>query len=307
MKKLIVLDIPYADSNWHLTAGDHNTVFSDIMDWKTERRATDDYELLGVYSKAGVPFEIVKADKDNHGELENWQSVPLDVAEKVRDNVKAGNGILIPSGFCNYAPAVVGGIQQALGKDKKVGVVWIDAHCDNEVAEENEDGDVRFVALPMSTISGISMHDWGREFCLMTEPVRGDYVLLGDGRRSGDYEYNNLKKANIRRITEEEFEDSALWKQKVQELASKVDAIYLMVDADIMTAECIPAYFRYEPGGHDVTKVMENVRTVMDTGLVAAYSVWCIDFDKFDRKNRIADVTYLNGARVIAAGLENWK
>ena len=52
-----------------------------------------------------------------------------------------------------------------------------------------------------------------------------------------------------------------------------------------------------------MTKVMENVRIVMDTGKVAAFSCFCVDFDKYDQGG---DVTYLNGMRVIGAGLEAW-
>ena len=80
--------------------------------------------------------------------------------------------------------------------------------------------------------------------------------------------------------------------------------MFLMVDADIMNGGCIPAYFCEEPGGHDVRKVMENVRAVMETGKVEAFACFCVDFDKYDEGG---DVTYLNGMRVIGAGLEAWK
>ena len=33
-------------------------------------------------------------------------------------------------GFCTYLPGIVGGIQRALGKYKKLGIVYADAHAE---------------------------------------------------------------------------------------------------------------------------------------------------------------------------------
>ncbi len=47
----------------------------------------------------------------------------------------SGSGLAVAGGFCTYLPGIVGGIQRALGKGKKLGIVYLDAHADIETPE----------------------------------------------------------------------------------------------------------------------------------------------------------------------------
>ena len=231
------------------------------------------------------------------------EAIPLHFAEACRRAAAAGDRILTSSGYCAFAPAVLGGLQQALGPEKKVGLVWVDAHCDNVIVEETERPDLRFVAVPLSTIAGQTMRDWGRDFCRMARPLTAGEILLGDGHCSGAEEYENLARAGIDRVLPAEFADTARWAARVQALADRVDAIYLMVDVDILRNEYIPAYFRPEPGGHALETVLGNVRAVMRTGKVLAFSCFCVDFDKYAQDG---ETTFESGRQIIEAGLAAW-
>lgn len=301
--KLLVLEYPYMYAGWYIDPDNHEKIVSEYKEFTHGRRAIEDYRLCGVYGKAGIPYEVMRIDGSPYPDLEPYQAIPLHFSKVCEQAVSQGKKILISSGYCAFAPAVVGGLQQGLGTDKKIGVIWVDAHCDNVIAESSE-RDLRFVGVPLSTISGQTMKEWGREYCRMDHPCAGEHILVADGRITDQIGLDTLAEANIPRVTEEQFEDSRYWKEQVEKLAGQVDAIFLMVDADIMNSQCIPAYFRQEPGGHDVSKVMENIRIVMDTGKVTAFSCFCVDFDKYEEGG---DVTYLNGMRVIGAGLEAWK
>lgn len=300
---LVVLEYPYQYAAWCIDPDHHETVISERKPFVSGRRATEDYRLCGVYGKAGVPYEIIQIDGSPYPDLEPYQAIPLHFSKVCEEAAREGKKILISSGYCAFAPAVLGGLQQGLGTDKKIGVVWMDAHCDNVIAESSE-RDLRFVGVPLSTIAGQTMEAWGREYCRMDHPCAGEHILVGDGRLTDEEGLRTLAAAGIRRVPEERFEDSEYWKQQIDALADRVDYLFLMVDADIMNGKCIPAYFCPEPGGHDVAKVMENIRIVMNTGKVAAFSCFCIDFDKYEMGR---DITYLNGMRLIGAGLESWK
>lgn len=298
-----VLEYPYAYAAWRLDPADLSRVVSERKPFSGARRSVDDYRLCGAYGKAGLPYSVEEITGEPYPELEPYQAIPLHLAEACRKAIQANKKVLVSSGYCALAPAALGGLQQALGPEKKVGVVWMDAHCDNVIVEESDRSDLRFVAVPMSTIAGQTMQDWGRKYCRMARPCTAEEILLGDGHCSDVEEFENLERAGISRVTPEQFADSAFWQTRVKALADRVDAIYLMVDVDILKFDCIPAYFCYEPGGHDIGTVMENVRTVMRTGKVAAFSCFCVDFDKYDQGG---DITYLNGMRILAAGLEEW-
>ena len=303
MKKLTVLEYPYSYGAWHLSPEDHSHAFSRRTFFTSGRRATEDFRLCGVYSKAGIPWEIHTVTGLEYPDLPPHEAIPLSYARFCQDAAAIGNGILLSSGYCAFAPAVAGGLMRALGPDIRLGIIWIDAHADNKIVETTKSRDLRFVGFPLSAIAGQTMRDWSRQFCLLDQPVDGCRILVSDARCSGQEAMDNLKQAGITMIPSDGFEDPELWKEQVDRLAGRCDAIYLAVDMDILTSESVPAYFRREPGGHTVKKTARNIRTVMNTGKVAAFSCFCIDFDKYEEGG---DVTYLNAMRLIGAGLEAW-
>ncbi len=87
------------------------------------------------------------------------------------------------------------------------------------------------------------------------------------------------------------------------ELAGRTDTIYLSVDADILQSQYVPAYEREIPGGHSIDVVMRNISAVMATGKVNVFSVFCVDFDHYDRQG---EYTYLSGMKLIASRLAGW-
>ena len=154
---LSVLEYPYTYAAWKVDPENHDRAFSERKAFSKERRALEDYHLCGVYHKAGVPFTVTEINGFCHPELEPFQSIPLQLAQECEKAIRAGEKVLIPSGYCALAPAVVGGIQQATGTDKKIGVLWVDAHCDNVIVEKTVRSDLRFVGIPLSTIAGQTM------------------------------------------------------------------------------------------------------------------------------------------------------
>ena len=47
-----------------------------------------------------------------------------------------------------------------------------------------------------------------------------------------------------------------------------------------------------------------NIRIVMETGKVAAFSMFCFDFDRYECGG---EQTYASGMKLIRAGLDSWK
>lgn len=304
MSGLTVLEYPYQYAVWRVDQGNPCKVISERKLFGPGRRAVEDYRLCGVYGKAGLPYRITTVDGKSHPNLLPYEAISLELSERCCDAVKQRNKVLISSGYCALAPAIVGGIQQAIGIDKRIGVVWIDAHGDNRIVSSSTEPEVRFVSFPLSTILGQTMEDWRTHFCKLEKPCSGEQILISDARCGAAQEQEGLRQAGVRWLDELDFEDHMAWKAQVRQLSEEVDAIFLMVDVDIMSSDYVPAYFRQEPGGHSVWTVMRNVQTVMKTGKVAAFACFCVDFDKYEQGG---DVTYLNGMRVIGAGLESWR
>ena len=265
-------------------------------------RDVDYYRSSGVYEAANVPYAVEQVSPGDFP-LENaCFAVCRSFSDRVCSSLRRGRPVLIPSGYCLYAPAIAGGMQRALGADKRIGVVWIDAHSDNRIAEEAT-GPMRFVSLPVSALAGQTYGEWRKDVCGLAEPVAGEHILMADARMRDEVCSRNLADAGITCLSSGEFGDASSWRNAVEKLAEEVDAIYLSVDADILEGEFIPGYIKTVPGGHSLETVGRNVRTVMETGKVLAFSAFCFDFDCYESGG---DITYRSGAALIREALCGW-
>lgn len=303
LKGLSVIECPYCYNRWQVDPTATPYRLSDPVKGFSQRRDVDLYRLCGIYGKTGAPVETVEVDHRRYPDLPPSFAVPRDFSDKVCGALLRGRAVAVAGGYCCYAPAVAGGIQRAIGTDKKLGVVWVDAHADNRIIE-TLNRPTRFVGFPLSALAGQTYPQWRTQGCGLAEPISGQNVLVSDGRLNDPDFDENMRAAGMTHLDAAAFDAEDLWRGAVEELAARVDALYLSVDADILSPEYIPAYEQNEPGGHDIDTVMRNIRLVMETGKVLAYSLFCVDFDHYHQGG---EWTYLSGMKLLAAGLESWR
>lgn len=301
---LTVIECNYRESFWKIDLTGEQPVIHDPIECFQHRRDVDSYKQNKTYETMGVPVEIEEIDYENYKQFRPSDGVMMNYSDLVCQGIEKGNAVLVSTGLCMYAPAIVGGIQRAVGVDKKIGVVWIDAHADNRIAEK---APTSFVGIPLSTICGQTNESWRKSACGLQIPCEGENVLASDIRICDEESLRNMENVNMVHLTSSEFKDKNAWKAAVYALAERVDAIYLSIDMDILRNEFTPAYIKSVPGGHTVEVVMNNVREVTETGKVSAVSLFCCDFDTYDRNPELGELTYQNGARIISAALEGWK
>ena len=306
MKKnsgLSVIECGYCYNQWRFdTSSKERKIISEIKKFK-QPRDVELYHRCGAYSKAGVPWEITEIDYENYRQYEPYVGVMKNFSDAVCQGIKKGNAVLVPTGYCADAPAIAGGIQRGVGTGKKIGVIWIDAHSDNRIIETSQSKDLRFVGIPISVIAGQTFEEWRCSACGLTVPCEGRNMLVSDGRMNDGEFDRNLEQAGIKKLAGPGFDDEKVWEHTVNTLAGQVDAIYLSVDVDILKPEYIPAYAKTVPGGHDIETVMRNIRIVMRTGKVLAYSLFCVDFDRYEMDG---EKNYISGRKLMEAGLESW-
>ena len=302
---LTVIECRYNYNGWSVDCTGGHPVYSSQLKFYEHPRAVDLYHRANSYGVMGVPVEICEAD---YGQYEARYPQPcLGVTRAFSDAVfqavSKGNAVLAAGGFCNYAPAIVGGIQRALGTEKTIGVVWIDAHADCRIAETSPKPE-HFVGLPMSLMLGLTLDDFRRDICGLAVPCRGDHIVGGDMRIMDEQMASVLSAEGVHWLDTTAFNCEAMWDKAVNELAGKVDAIYLSVDADILKPSDVPAYFKPVPYGNDIETVKRNIRSVMATGKVCAFSAFCFDFDRYEHGG---ERTSASGREIVEAGLGSWK
>ncbi|HJB90144.1 MAG TPA: arginase family protein [Candidatus Eisenbergiella merdigallinarum] len=303
MKKLTVIECNYCYAAWDVRVEDGKEIFRSSIRKYQNPRAVDLYHESSVYQLAGLPVEIVDVNYPSGCADPPYKALTRQFSDLVCSGVENGNPVLVAGGYCNYAPAVAGGIQRALGRDASIGLVWIDAHSDNCIAEDS-DTPTRLVGVPLSVMTGSTLENYRKTVCGLENPLKGENIVAGDIRFATETNAAHLEREHVVRLDATAFQDEGIWKKEIDSLARRVDVIYLSVDADILKADYIPAYEKKVPYGHDIDTVLRNIRIVMETKKVCAYSLFCVDFDHYERGG---PETYLNGMQLIAAGLRGWR
>lgn len=136
-KGLTVVECPYNYNAWTVDCTAGTPVYSSELKLYEGRRDVDLYHETNLYQAMGLPVEIHGVDYGRYKEEypQPCLGVTREFSDAVYAGVRKGDFVLVAGGFCNYAPAIAGGIQRAIGQDKKIGVVWMDAHADCQIAE----------------------------------------------------------------------------------------------------------------------------------------------------------------------------
>lgn len=304
LNHLGVIEIPYGDLNWgpdplHIREG----IFSDIQHWK-KYRELDDYRLCGIYGKACVPHSVEEIVYKPEGNEEVYLTLTRQVSDSVYRHLTQREAVLLTGGYCKDAVGVCGGIQRAIGSDKKVGIIYLDAHSDMSTPAVTHTGILG--GMDMAAILGVEMEEW-RAAAGLTIPYNDQLVILSDFRESeidDDGALEIVEKLHIDWLKSIEFEDESIWKEHVEHLAQAVDAIYLHIDADILNNRHVPNAACVAEGGPSIHTVMRNIRAVMQTGKVLVYGTYGF---YFDTEVPGQDSLTLSGLRIVSAGLEDWK
>jgi arginase len=141
------------------------------------------------------------------------------LADTVRETLAAGRFPLVLAGNCNSSLGTVAGL------GREVGVVWFDAHGDFNTPDTTPTGFFDGFGLAMLTGSG-----WQalRETVDGHRPVPEEHALLVGARDLDAGEEERLAASAIGRANAESLGDA------LDELASRVDAVYVHIDLDVL-------------------------------------------------------------------------
>ena len=303
---LTVIEYPYCYNAWDVELSGGKLVFhSEIK--KLMHRETCFYHESGVFHTMGVPVTVKEIDYQMYQQYPPYEGVTRNISDDVCFALQKGDAVLFPGGYCNSAPAIVGGIQRAIDKDKIIGVIWIDAHADCRIPGQSAVSPTRLVSVPMSTLTGIAdstLLDYRKKVCGLQIPCRGENVIASDIRILDEETGHNLITAGILKLDASEFASEDTWRGAVEALAERVDAIYVSIDADILKHRYIPSYSKNVPYGQELDTVARNAAIATETGKVCALSLFCFNFD-LDSKD--AAQTYQSAITIMGSALKSWR
>lgn len=267
-----------------------------------ETSPLDAYSASDVYQAARVPFCYVEPElfpeQPEADEVENIGRLGGEIAEAVANGCEKGRGVLVTGGNCSHMTGVLGGLQQAYGAHSRIGLVWFDAHGDFNTPRTTLSG--MLGGMPVAVAAGLAYPNW-RELSGILAPLPSDRIVMVDVRNLDPAEEQLIRATEIVTAAPAPGFPGAKLAEAVDNLAARVDLIYLHIDADILDERYVPNHPTREPDGPDMAQVQAAIRTVMATGKVAAYAVVSVSGQGTGGKTSLA-----SGNELIRTGLQAW-
>lgn len=227
----------------------------------------DAYREADIFRIPGSSVSYAAPELDDDGytsdPVETLGRIGGQIADEITAGLQAGRNVVMAGGNCNGLPAMIGGLQQGLGTAARIGLVWFDAHGDFNTPKITPSG--MLGGMPVAVSAGLCYGGW-RIASRQNVPLPTDRIVMVDVRNLDPDEQKLIDATDVQVVPV----DGGELATAVQRLANDVDHIYLHIDLDILDESYVPTHRTKEPDGPDVQTTLNAMKTVLDTGKVAA-------------------------------------
>ncbi|MGD9712362.1 MAG: arginase family protein [Thermomicrobiales bacterium] len=216
------------------------------------------------------------------------------IAGAVRTALSAGSFPVLMGGTCSHLPGMIGGLQQALPPQTRLGLLWLDAHGDFNTPRTTRSG--MLGGMPVAVVAGLCHPKW-RDGAGMSAPLPTNRIMMVDVRNLDPEEEQLIRATDVHIVRLHE--PDAL--RRIAGFASSVDALYVHIDADILDVSLQPNHPTAEPDGLAVHQTLAIVETAIRHGNVVAFGVVSVNPTGAD-----GAISLQSGMDLIAGGLQKW-
>jgi arginase len=193
------------------------------------------------------PVQDIRLTEDQEKQYGPWNRMALanrNFAEVVREGLQ---GDLLTVGLeanCNDLLGMLAGLKyDSHGNARRVGLIFIDAHGDFNVPETTLSG--MLGGMPVAIAAGHALHNL-RQTAGLNEPLPMSHIVWGGVRDLDPLEADRFREFEVQQFSVQDIRDlSASLRDEMNDLAERVDVIYVHIDMDVLD----PA----EVGGHPLT------------------------------------------------------
>ena len=195
------------------------------------------------------------------------------------------------AGSCDASIGVLAGIEDR----SRCGVIWVDAHGDFNTPESTESG--FFPGMSLAVVTGhCYQRMWGRMGNAAPVPERM-VLMLGVRDLSPITERKRLEASRIEVVSWEGGRPAGDVGRSIEELAARVDEVYLHVDNDALDPAVAPGVSDVPaPGGLSLEQLEDAIRTVASQMRIRAASL-----TNFNPARDDGDRTLEAGLRIMGA------
>ena len=186
-------------------------------------------------------IRLNEAQERQYGEWHRMAMANANFADVVREGLQDGSITIGLEANCNDLLGMLSGLKyDAEGNARRVGLIFIDAHGDFNTPETTLSG--MLGGMPVAVAAGHALHNI-RKTTGLAEPLPMSDIVWGGVRdldplevdRFAEYEAQQFSVQDIREL-------SANLKEQMNDLADRVDVIYVHIDMDVLDAAEVPGH-----------------------------------------------------------------
>ena len=217
------------------------------------------------------PIQDIRLNAEQERQYGEWNRMALanaNFADVVREGLQDDLITIGLEANCNDLLGMLSGLKyDSDGNARRVGLVFIDAHGDFNIPETTLSG--MLGGMPVAIAAGHALHNI-RKTTGLAEPLPMSDIVWGGVRdldpleadRFTEYEAQQFSVQDVREL-------SANLKRQIDDLADRVDVIYVHIDMDVLDPAEVPGHdlaVADGPSSKDlaaaITLMFENPKTV---------------------------------------------
>ena len=217
------------------------------------------------------PIQDIRLNAEQERQYGAWNRMALanaNFADVVREGLQDDLITIGLEANCNDLLGMLSGLKyDSDGNARRVGLVFIDAHGDFNVPETTLSG--MLGGMPVAIAAGHALHNI-RKTTGLAEPLPMSHIVWGGVRDLDPLEADRFTAYEVQQFSVQDVRElSANLEKQMDDLADRVDAIYVHIDMDVLDPAEVPGHNLTVPDGPSskdlaaaMTLMFENPKTV---------------------------------------------
>jgi arginase len=190
------------------------------------------------------PIQDVRLNDEQERQYGEWNRMALanaNFADMVREGLGEAQITIGLEANCNDLLGMLSGLKyDGEGKARRVGLVFIDAHGDFNTPETTLSG--MLGGMPVAIAAGHALHNL-RKTAGLEQPLPIEHIVWGGVRDLDPLEAERFDEYRVQQFSVQDMRAlSAELKAQMDDLAGKVDVIYVHVDMDVLDPAEVPGH-----------------------------------------------------------------
>lgn len=217
------------------------------------------------------PIQDIRLNAEQERQYGEWNRMALanaNFADVVREGLQDDLITIGLEANCNDLLGMLSGLKyDSDGNARRVGLVFIDAHGDFNTPETTLSG--MLGGMPVAIAAGHALHNI-RKTTGLAEPLPMSDIVWGGVRDLDPLEADRFTEYEVQQFSVQDIRElSANLKKQMDDLADRVDVVYVHIDMDVLDPAEVPGHsltVADGPSSKDlaaaITMMFENPKTV---------------------------------------------